>query len=180
MFNDMQKEMRSLTAGMLGKDGLMKPFGGDMLEKFGNSAFEGTLPPDMIAKTNNPNGYSFCHSSVTKFDDKGKKYQKTHTLNRGPDGLKEERKTLEDRDEALKQMSLGQYIHERGIETEKTKRGAQPIETRRTLHHMNDDQVSGFESEWKEKAGACSGLMNIGFGYESKRAGNHRRLKPKM
>merc|ERR1711953_790596 len=47
----------------------------------------------------NENGYSFVHTSMTKFDDKGQKYKKTHSLiTTGPDGVKQEQKTLEDRD----------------------------------------------------------------------------------
>jgi len=181
-FEGMQKEMRALTSGIFGKDGMQmaSPFGMiDSMKDFGDLA-GGSLPSDLVSRNHNPDGYSFCHSSVTKFDEKGQKYQKTHTLNRGPDGLKEEKKTLDDRDEQLKQMSLGQYIHERGVETEKTKRGSNPIETKRTLHHLQDEQVGGFEKEWKDKVGASSGLLNIGFGRKDMAKQNHRRLKSKQ
>ena len=53
-------------------------------------------------------GKSYFHSSIQTFDDKGKKYEKTHSIARSGD-LKEERKTEEDRDEELRKMAIGQY-----------------------------------------------------------------------
>merc|ERR1712183_682476 len=104
----------------------------------------------------------------------GKKFEKTHTLNKGPGGVKEERKTLTDRDEELKKMSLGQYINERGVEVEKSQRGKNPIETRRTLHKIGtEEEVKEFENEWK---GASSGLLNIGMG-NGRSEKNHRSVK---
>merc|ERR1719186_745723 len=74
---------------------------------------------DISNLPNNSNGHSYFHSSVQHFDEKGKKFEKTHTLNKGPGGVKEERKTLTDREEELKKMSLGQYINERGVKEER-------------------------------------------------------------
>merc|ERR1711972_154887 len=91
----MQKQMNSMFSSF---GDLMKP-----MADF--SKFE-----DLTKLPDNPNGHSFYHSSVQHFDEKGKKYEKTHTLNKGPGGVKEERKTETKRDEELKRMSLGQYI----------------------------------------------------------------------
>merc|ERR1711972_291037 len=130
---------------------------------------------DLSKLPDNPNSHSFYHSSVQHFDEEGKKYEKTHTLNKGPGGVKEERKTETKRDEELKRMSLGQYINERGVETEKTKRGRGPIETKRTLHKIGtEEEVKKFENEWR---GASSGLLNIGMGNGRRDGRSNRRIK---
>merc|ERR1712157_437442 len=104
----------------------------------------------------------YYHSSIQHFDEKGQKFSKTHTVSQGLNGVKEERKTLTDREQELKRMSLGQYIYDRGVETEKTRRGKHGnIQTKRTLHKIAEDEVKEFENEWK---GASSGLLNIGMG----------------
>lgn len=123
------------------------------------------------------NGYSHCYSSMTQFDDKGKKMQKTHAVTTGPDGVRQEKKTLEDRDKELKQMSLGQHIKTRGVEVEKTKKGSAPIETKRTLHGIDESQVGKFEKDWSKAVGASSGLLNIGMGGGQNRVANARRQK---
>jgi len=122
----------------------------------------------------NQNRHSFHHSSVQHFDGQGKKYEKTHTLSQAPGGIKEERTTLHDRDQELKEMSIGQYIHERGVETEKSRRGNGAIQSSRVLHGIeNEEQVERFSSDWK---GASAGLMNIGEGKERLER-SYRRVK---
>jgi len=169
-----------------GMNGIMKP-----LTEF--ARFAGEIPEisnigiPMISKLDsvhniginqkldhNQNGHSFYHSSVQHFDGQGKKYEKTHTLNQAPGGVKEERKTLHDRDEELKEMSIGQYIHERGVETEKSRRGNGAIQSSRVLHGIgNEEEVERFSSDWK---GASAGLLNIGEGNERSER-SYRRVK---
>merc|ERR1711953_284716 len=129
----------------------------------------------------NENGYSFVHTSITKFDDKGQKYKKTHSLTTGPDGVKQEQKTLEDRDQQYKEMKLGNHIKNRGIEIEKSKKADQPIQTKKNVYGMDpssQEQMQGFEKDWEKAVGASSGLLNIGYGVDQRRiAGSNGRKK---
>lgn len=122
----------------------------------------------------NNKGYTHCHSSFTTFDQKGKKYQKTHTVTTGPDGVKQEQKTLEDRDKEYKEMMLGNHIKSRGIEIEKSKTGNQPIQTKRNLIGLQENEVASFEKDWSKHVGASSGLLNIGMGNPYGRVGGRR------
>merc|ERR1712188_57684 len=113
---------------------LMSPF--DHMDTFFKNPENSLMNFSKELENTDSKSYCYSHSSVTKFDEKGQKYQKTHSITTGPDGVKQEKKTLEDRDEKLKQMSLGQHIKNRGIEVEKTRRGGvtAPIETKRNLY----------------------------------------------
>ena len=173
---------------------LMSPFK-EMDNFFGNSKINSMLSPfdtenmekrmqkmmDDSFNTNNgnnPNSYSYCHSSITKFDDKGQKYQKTHSITKGPNGIKQEKKTLDDRDQELKQMSLGQHIKNRGVEVEKTRKGAtNPITTKRNIYGMEENQVEDFHKDWEKAVGASSGLLNIGMGGSRERQNVERSLR---
>ena len=159
-----------------GMTDIMKPltefakFAGEIPE-ISNIGIPMISKPDSI---HNPNAHSFYHSSVQHFDGQGKKYEKTHTLNQAPGGVKEERKTLHDRDEQLKEMSIGQYINERGVKTDKIRRGNGAIQSSRVLHGIeNEEEVERFSSDWK---GASAGLLNIGEGNERSER-SYRRLK---
>merc|ERR1712066_66047 len=92
------------------------------LMKFNDDFVKSGNMDDMMKKFSggqmDSNSNSYCYSSMSTFDNKGKKYEKTHSIAKTADGLKEERKTIDDRDEQLKQMSIGQYINDRGVETQ--------------------------------------------------------------
>merc|ERR1739848_226516 len=126
---------------------------------------------------NSQNGYTHCHSSVIKFDEKGQKYKKTHTISTGPNGVKQEQKTIEDRDEKYKEMMLGNHIKNRGLEIEKSKKGDNPISTRRNIIGMTEEELPEFEKDWSKVVGTSSGLLNIGYGPKPGRntSGNGRK-----
>ena len=127
------------------------------------------------------NGYSYFHSSVSNFDEKGQKYKKTHTLTTGPDGVKQEKKTLEDRDQKYKEMMLGNHIKNRGIEIEKSRRGGEQadIKTTRKVIGMDENdecEMKKFDEDWGKAVAASSGLLNIGMG-GGRAVGDSRRRK---
>ena len=75
-------------------------------------------------------------------------------------------------------MSLGQHIKNRGVEVEKTRKGANnPITTKRNIYGMEENQVEDFHKDWEKAVGASSGLLNIGMGGSRERQNVERSLR---
>ncbi|PNJ73074.1 MLF1 isoform 11, partial [Pongo abelii] len=72
-----------------------------------------------------PNGHSFCSSSVMTYskigDEPPKVFQASTQTRRAPGGIKETRKAMRDSDSGLEKMAIGHHIHDRAHVIKKSK-----------------------------------------------------------
>ncbi|KAM9189703.1 myeloid leukemia factor 1 isoform 1-T1 [Dugong dugon] len=103
-----------------------------------------------------PNGHSFCSSSVMTYskvgDEAPKVFQASTQTRRAPGGIKETRRTLRDSDSGLEKMAVGHHIRDRAHVIEKSKnRKTGNEEVNQEFINMNESDAHAFDDEWQSE-----------------------------
>ncbi|XP_008065834.1 myeloid leukemia factor 1 isoform X2 [Carlito syrichta] len=135
-----------------------------------------------------PNGHSFCSSSVMTYSKVGneppKVFQASTQTRRAPGGIKETRKAMRDSVSGLEKMAVGHHIHDRAHVIKKSKnKKTGDEEVNQEFINMNESDAHAFDDEWqneilKYKPGGRSNLENTrmrSVGYEN--SGSRERKK---
>lgn len=103
-------------------------------------------------------GVSYSSSSVFSVmssgsDGRPQVYQETSSVRRGPDGLKEVRRTVQDSTTGKKKMAIGHHIGERGhvIEKEQNLHTGER-EEREDFINLDESDTEEFERDFQQKA----------------------------
>ncbi|XP_072474730.1 myeloid leukemia factor 1 isoform X1 [Notamacropus eugenii] len=103
-----------------------------------------------------PEGHSFCSSSIMTFSKVGneppKVFQASSQTRRAPGGIKETRKSLKDSDSGIEKMAVGHHIYDRahvikGLKNNKT--GDQ--ELNQEFINMRESDAHDFNDEWQNQ-----------------------------
>ncbi|KAL0592781.1 Myeloid leukemia factor 1, partial [Plecturocebus cupreus] len=103
-----------------------------------------------------PNGHSFCSSSVMTYskvgDEAPKVFQASTQTRRAPGGIKETRKAMRDSDSGLEKMAIGHHIHDRAhvIKRSKNKKTGDE-EVNQEFINMNESDARAFDDEWQSE-----------------------------
>ncbi|KAL4678169.1 hypothetical protein H8958_012322 [Nasalis larvatus] len=103
-----------------------------------------------------PNGHSFCSSSVMTYskigDEPPKVFQASTQTRRAPGGIKETRKAMRDSDSGLEKMAIGHHIHDRAHVIKKSKnRKTGDEEVNQEFINMNENDAHAFDEEWQSE-----------------------------
>ncbi|XP_029393434.1 myeloid leukemia factor 1 isoform X2 [Mus pahari] len=103
-----------------------------------------------------PNGHSFCSSSVMTYskvgDEPPKVFQASTQTRRAPGGVKETRKAMRDSDSGLERMAVGHHIHDRGHVISKSKNSKTgDEEVNQEFINMNESDAHAFDDEWQNE-----------------------------
>ncbi|XP_031229909.1 myeloid leukemia factor 1 isoform X2 [Mastomys coucha] len=103
-----------------------------------------------------PNGHSFCSSSVMTYskvgDEPPKVFQASTQTRRAPGGVKETRKAMRDSDSGLERMAVGHHIHDRGHVIRKSKNNKTgDEEVNQEFINMNESDAYAFDDEWQNE-----------------------------
>ncbi|XP_077017000.1 myeloid leukemia factor 1 isoform X3 [Tamandua tetradactyla] len=149
---NMQQMMRSFS----------EPFGRDLLSisdgrgrarnrrgHDGENSLTGQLSMD-------PNGHSFCSSSVMTYskvgDEPPKVFQASTQTRTAPGGIKETRRALRDSDRGLEKMAVGHHIHDRAHVIKKSKNNRTgDEEVNQEFINMNESDAHAFDDEWQHE-----------------------------
>ncbi|KAM5292179.1 myeloid leukemia factor 1 isoform 2-T2 [Ctenodactylus gundi] len=118
-----------------------------------------------------PNGHSFCSSSVMTYskvgDEPPKVFQASTQTRRAPGGIKETRRAMRDSDSGLEKMAVGHHIHDRAHVIKKSKnRKTGDEEVNQEFINMNESDAHAFDDEWQneilkyKQGGQCRNLDN--------------------
>ncbi|XP_027731761.1 myeloid leukemia factor 1 isoform X2 [Vombatus ursinus] len=103
-----------------------------------------------------PEGHSFCSSSIMTFSKVGneppKVFQASSQTRRAPGGIKETRKSMRDSDSGIEKMAVGHHIYDRahvikGLKNNKT--GDQ--ELNQEFINMRESDARDFNDEWQNQ-----------------------------
>lgn len=100
-----------------------------------------------------PNGHSFCSSSVMTYskvgDEPPKIFQASTQTRRAPGGIKETRRALRDSDSGLEKMAVGHHIHDRAHVIKKSKNSKTgDEEVNQEFINMSENDAHAFDDEW--------------------------------
>ncbi|XP_012595218.1 myeloid leukemia factor 1 isoform X1 [Microcebus murinus] len=103
-----------------------------------------------------PNGHSFCSSSVMTYskvgDEPPKVFQASSQTRRAPGGIKETRKAMRDSDSGLEKMAVGHHIHDRAHVIKKSKNNKTgDEEVNQEFVNMNESDAHAFDDEWQNE-----------------------------
>ncbi|PNI78085.1 MLF1 isoform 13, partial [Pan troglodytes] len=103
-----------------------------------------------------PNGHSFCSSSVMTYskigDEPPKVFQASTQTRRAPGGIKETRKAMRDSDSGLEKMAIGHHIHDRAHVIKKSKnKKTGDEEVNQEFINMNESDAHAFDEEWQSE-----------------------------
>ncbi|XP_024099929.1 myeloid leukemia factor 1 isoform X7 [Pongo pygmaeus] len=150
---NMRQMMRSFT----------EPFGRDLLSisdgrgrvhnRRGHNDGEDSLTGQLSV---DPNGHSFCSSSVMTYskigDEPPKVFQASTQTRRAPGGIKETRKAMRDSDSGLEKMAIGHHIHDRAHVIKKSKnKKTGDEEVNQEFINMNESDAHAFDEEWQSE-----------------------------
>ncbi|XP_012379102.1 myeloid leukemia factor 1 isoform X2 [Dasypus novemcinctus] len=140
-----------------------EPFGNDLLSisdsrgrarnhrghDDGENSLTGQLSMD-------PNGHSFCSSSVMTYskvgDEPPKVFQASSQTRTAPGGIKETRRALRDSDRGLEKMAVGHHIHDRAHVIKKSKNSRTgDEEVNQEFINMNESDAHAFDDEWQHE-----------------------------
>lgn len=103
---------------------------------------------------NNPDSHCYTSSMVMSYQNDGKSkpkfMQASSSTRRAPGDVKETHHTYRDSESGVEKMAVGHHIGRRGHEIEKRRQRGGAIEEERRFYELNEDDVPGFESEWKQ------------------------------
>ncbi|KAL1777646.1 myeloid leukemia factor 1 isoform X1 [Sigmodon hispidus] len=103
-----------------------------------------------------PNGHSFCSSSVMTYskvgDEPPKVFQASTQTRTGPGGIKETRRAIRDSDSGLEKMAVGHHIHDRAHVIKKSKNNKTgDEEVNQEFINMNETDAHAFDDEWQHE-----------------------------
>ncbi|KAL6081176.1 hypothetical protein STEG23_012148 [Scotinomys teguina] len=103
-----------------------------------------------------PNGHSFCSSSVMTYskvgDEPPKVFQASTQTRRAPGGIKETRRAVRDSDSGLEKMAVGHHIHDRAHVIKKSKnKKTGDEEVDQEFINMNESDAHAFDDEWQNE-----------------------------
>ncbi|XP_017356268.1 myeloid leukemia factor 1 isoform X1 [Cebus imitator] len=103
-----------------------------------------------------PNGHSFCSSSVMTYskvgDEPPKVFQASTQTRRAPGGIKETRKAMRDSDSGLEKMAIGHHIRDRAHVIRKSKnKKTGDEEVNQEFINMNESDACAFDDEWQSE-----------------------------
>ncbi|XP_052587480.1 myeloid leukemia factor 1 isoform X1 [Peromyscus californicus insignis] len=103
-----------------------------------------------------PNGHSFCSSSVMTYskvgDEPPKVFQASTQTRRAPGGIKETRRAVRDSDSGLEKMAVGHHIHDRAHVIKKSKNNKTgDEEVNQEFINMNESDAHAFDDEWQNE-----------------------------
>ncbi|XP_026639443.1 myeloid leukemia factor 1 isoform X2 [Microtus ochrogaster] len=103
-----------------------------------------------------PNGHSFCSSSVMTYskvgDEPPKVFQASTQTRRAPGGIKETRRAIRDSDSGLEKMAVGHHIHDRAHVIKKSKNNKTgDEEVNQEFINMNESDAHAFDDEWQNE-----------------------------
>ncbi|XP_040610256.1 myeloid leukemia factor 1 isoform X5 [Mesocricetus auratus] len=103
-----------------------------------------------------PNGHSFCSSSVMTYskvgDEPPKVFQASTQTRRAPGGIKETRRAMRDSDSGLEKMAVGHHIHDRAHVIRKSKNNKTGNEeVNQEFINMNESDAHAFDDEWQNE-----------------------------
>ncbi|XP_037697838.1 myeloid leukemia factor 1 [Choloepus didactylus] len=103
-----------------------------------------------------PNGHSFCSSSVMTYskvgDEPPKVFQASTQTRTAPGGIKETRRALRDSDRGLEKMAVGHHIHDRAHVIKKSKNSRTgDEEVNQEFINMNESDAHAFDDEWQHE-----------------------------
>nr|XP_012302813.1 myeloid leukemia factor 1 isoform X3 [Aotus nancymaae] len=140
-----------------------EPFGRDLLSisdgrgrarnRRGHNDDEDTLTGQLSV---DPNGHSFCSSSVMTYskvgDEPPKVFQASTQTRRAPGGIKETRKAMRDSDSGLEKMAIGHHIRDRAHVIKKSKnKKTGDEEVNQEFINMNESDACAFDDEWQSE-----------------------------
>ncbi|XP_076820621.1 myeloid leukemia factor 1-like [Clavelina lepadiformis] len=103
----------------------------------------------------NPNVHSFSSSSVMSYHNDGKSkpkmMQASKSTRLAPGQIRETRRSYRDSESGIEKMAIGHHIGSKGHVMEKRRQQGGPVEEERRFLEMNEDDIDGFEREWKSK-----------------------------
>ncbi|KAM6160441.1 myeloid leukemia factor 1 isoform 2-T2 [Erethizon dorsatum] len=103
-----------------------------------------------------PNGHSFCSSSVMTYskvgDEPPKVFQASTQTRRAPGGIKETRRAVRDSDSGLEKMAVGHHIHDRAHVIKKSKNSKTgDEEVNQEFINMSESDAHAFDDEWQNE-----------------------------
>ncbi|XP_021109252.1 myeloid leukemia factor 1 isoform X3 [Heterocephalus glaber] len=103
-----------------------------------------------------PNGHSFCSSSVMTYsktgDEPPKVFQASTQTRRAPGGIKETRRAMRDSDSGLEKMAVGHHIHDRAHVIKKSKnKKTGDEEVNQEFINMSESDAHAFDDEWQNE-----------------------------
>ena len=124
-----------------------------------NSMMSG-LQSQMRDFENNPNSHGYTSSMMMSYQSDGKskpKIMQACTSTRcAPGDVKETRRSYRDSESGVEKMAIGHHIGRRGHEIEKRRQRGGNIEEEQRFYEMNEQDLPGFESEWKQHTNSYS------------------------
>lgn len=143
--------------------GDMSPF--NALTPFGHGPFMSPLNQfqNMMQQQSfgmpNSNGSSFVSSSFVSFSSDGSNpprvYQETKMNQIGPNGVREERHSVQDSHTGLQKMKIGRHIQDRGHVIEKSKnRYTGDEEENNEFINIEEEEADQFQNEWSSRMNA--------------------------
>ncbi|XP_015342430.1 myeloid leukemia factor 1 isoform X2 [Marmota marmota marmota] len=123
-----------------------------MMQNMGNNMQE--LQRNFGQLSVDPNGHSFCSSSVMTYskvgDEPPKVFQASTQTRMAPGGIKETRRAMRDTDRGLEKMAVGHHIQDRAHVIKKcknTKTGDE--EVNQEFFNMCESDAHAFDDEWQ-------------------------------
>ncbi|XP_047420084.1 myeloid leukemia factor 1 isoform X2 [Sciurus carolinensis] len=103
-----------------------------------------------------PNGHSFCSSSVMTYskigDEPPKVFQAATQTRMAPGGIKETRRAMRDSDSGLEKMAVGHHIQDRAHVIKKCKNSKTgDEEVNQEFFNMSESDAHAFDDEWQSE-----------------------------
>uniref|UniRef100_A0A8D2AX76 Myeloid leukemia factor 1 n=2 Tax=Sciurus vulgaris TaxID=55149 RepID=A0A8D2AX76_SCIVU len=103
-----------------------------------------------------PNGHSFCSSSVMTYskigDEPPKVFQAAAQTRMAPGGIKETRRAMRDSDSGLEKMAVGHHIQDRAHVIKKCKNSKTgDEEVNQEFFNMSESDAHAFDDEWQSE-----------------------------
>ncbi|XP_062954400.1 myeloid leukemia factor 1 isoform X2 [Cynocephalus volans] len=103
-----------------------------------------------------PDGHSFCSSSVMTYskvgDEPPKVFQASTQTRRAPGGIKETRRAMRDSDSGVEKMAVGHHIRDRAHVIKKSKnKKTGDEEVDQEFINMNESDAHAFDDEWQNE-----------------------------
>ena len=163
--------MNQMMGNMFNDPFSMSPFGmrGSPMNMMGMISPFGGMPNMMqMMQQNNgmPNGSSsFMQSSFVSYSSDGvnppQVVEQTHMNRYGPDGVKEERRTMRDSRTGVQKMSIGRHIDERGHVMERSRNHhTGEEEENNEFINIEEEEAPQFQQEWSNRMGSGSRHSN--------------------
>ncbi|KAG3270831.1 myeloid leukemia factor 1 isoform X1 [Ictidomys tridecemlineatus] len=123
-----------------------------MMQNMGNNMQE--LQRNFGQLSMDPNGHSFCSSSVMTYskvgDEPPKVFQASTQTRMAPGGIKETRRAMRDTDKGLEKMAVGHHIHDRAHVIKKCKNSKTgDEEVNQEFFNMCESDAHAFDDEWQ-------------------------------